>query len=246
MTADIQIREVKQTPIPPIEMPIAPTPVSTGNSVNTSDTFVPRLASYSREAVARTYEDILADGVIDRTRLPFDEGINSYVLLPKGKIFSLKLAGLNLDKDARDRILKHNLIQRAFEEMEEFDASIAELQAPIPLPLRINSYMNISERYAGLSGETRKVMVLSHFDHMNDPAVPSLDLISSMIEWSTALKRGTVQAEFNQKTGGLFGCCRGTEDKKRREFQNRVTDEAWAHEMKLQKRKFRLESEEKQ
>ncbi|GIQ82847.1 hypothetical protein KIPB_004065 [Kipferlia bialata] len=201
-----------------------------------------QVQTQQRQVVARTYEDILSDGVIDRTRLPFDEGINSYVLLPKGKIFSLKLAGLNLDKDARDRILKHNQIQQAFVEMEEFDASISELHAPIPLPLRINTYMNIAERYQdGLSGETRKVMVLSHFDHMSDPNTPSLDLVSSMIEWSTSLKRGTVQAEYNKKRGGLFGCCMRNDDKKRREYENRVANENWEHECKLARRKFRYE-----
>ncbi|GCA62692.1 hypothetical protein KIPB_005195 [Kipferlia bialata] len=247
MTPDITIRDVTHKGNHDSSVSVEPLPVvpPTFSPSDASDAFIPKLASYTREAVARTYEDILADGVIDRTRLPFDEGINSYVLLPRGKIFSLKLAGLNLDSDARVRILKHNQIQRAFVEMEEFDASICELHAPIPLPLRINTYMNIAERYEGLSGETRKVMVLSHFDHLEDPGAPSLDLVSSMIEWSTSLKRGTVQAEFNQKKGGLFGCCMRGDDKKRREFENRVADEAWQHETKLQKRKFRLEAEEK-
>jgi hypothetical protein len=243
MPPDIKIedRDAVPEPLPPTGS-MSATMESRQHSFG--EKYVPRLATYTRENVAHTYEEILADGVIDRTRLPFDEGINSYVLLPRGKIFSLKLAGLNLDQDAKDRILKHNQIQRAFAEMEDFDSSISELHAPVPLPLRINTYMNIAERYEGLSGETRKVLVLSHFDHLQDPTAPSLDLVSSMIEWSTSLKRGTVQANYNVKSKGLFGCCRRNDDKKRAAYERRIAHEDWSHEVKLARRKFRLEPEE--
>ncbi|GCA62405.1 hypothetical protein KIPB_003314 [Kipferlia bialata] len=204
------------------------------------DVFIPTLATYKRKPVASSYEEILSEGILDTTRTTFDSAIEEYVLLPRGKVFSLKVEGLNIDAEAVDRIIKHNLIQNAFADCEDFDDSIRELDAPIPLPLRVNTYMDIAERYEGLSGETRKLIVLSHFDHMVDAEKPSLDLISSMIEWNISLKRGTASANYNVARGGCFGCCR-PDDKKRDAFRRRVARENQEHERTLSKRKFRLE-----
>jgi hypothetical protein len=242
--SEVTITEVKTSTVEDRAAVPHPTAVpvpSTAPAWTISEKFVPVLATYTMQTVASTYDEILADGVTDKTRLPFDDGCEQYELLPRGTIYNMRLAGKNMDAAAKDRIRRHNMIQKTFESMEEFDASVVELQMPTPLPLRVNTYMNLAEACEDLSGETRKIIVLSHFAHMPDQDKPSLDLVSSMIEWDIAAKSRTVEQEYNTSKQGCFGCGR-TADKRTKTYRKRVNKEDSEHARAKSKRKFPLEA----